>query len=89
MITLKDILEKGYGIDFSTLKFEMRSDLEFDNVIKAEILKSLAEDAFIVDGDFIKDFDIYGDEPGGYIELYKERDVEKDIDNMIIKAEGV
>ena len=75
-MTLKDILEDGYGIDFSTLKFQMRTDLELDGYCtKEEILKSMAEDEFIVDGEFIDDFDIVSDSPNGYIELYWPEDL--------------
>ena len=36
-MTLKDILEDGYGIDFSTLDFKTKEDAE----TKEEILKSI------------------------------------------------
>lgn len=74
-MTLKDILEKGYGIDFSTLKFKLRTDLEFDNLTEDEVTNRLATDEFIVEGEVIEDFDIYGDEPNGYIELYPEEEL--------------
>ena len=62
-MTLADILSNGYGIDLSTLKFKLRTDLEFDNeaATEAEILKSINEDEIIVDGSFIDDFDIVAD----------------------------
>jgi hypothetical protein len=68
-MTLKDILE-DYGIDFATLKFKLRTDLELDNLTTEEVKERLATDEIIVDGSFICDFDIYGDSPNGYIELY-------------------
>ena len=72
-MTIKDLLENGYGIDFSTLKFKIRTDLELDGYCtKEEILKSMAEDEFIVNGEFIEDYDIVGDSPHGFIELYPE-----------------
>lgn len=75
-MTLADILSSGYGIDLSTLKFKLRTDLEFDNeaATEAEILKSINEDEIIVDGSFIDDFDIVADSPKGFIELYPEED---------------
>ena len=75
-MTLADILSNGYGIDPSTLKFKLRTDLEFDNeaATEAEILKSINEDEIIVDGCFIDDFDIVADNPKGFIELYPEED---------------
>ena len=74
-MTIADILSNGYGIDLSTLKFKLRTDLELDGACsKAEILRSINEDEIIVDGHFISDFDIYGDEPNGYVELYAEYD---------------
>ena len=75
-MTLADILSNGYGIDLSTLKFKLRTDLEFDNeaATEAEILKSINEDEIIVDGNFIDDFDIVADDPKGFIELYPEED---------------
>ena len=72
-MTLKDLLENGYGIDFSTLKFEMRTDLELDGYCtKEDILKSMTEDEFIVNGEFIEDYDIVFDSPHGFVELYPE-----------------
>ena len=75
-MTLADILSNGYGIDPSTLKFKLRTDLEFDNeaATEAEIIKSINEDEIIVDGCFIDDFDIVADSPKGFIELYPEED---------------
>ena len=75
-MTLADILSNGYGIDPSTLKFKLRTDLEFDNeaATEAEIIKSINEDEIIVDGCFIDDFDIVVDSPKGFIELYPEED---------------
>ena len=75
-MTLADILSNGYGIDLSTLKFKLRTDLEFDNeaATEAEILKSINEDEIIVDGSFIDDFYIVADDPKGFIELYPEED---------------
>lgn len=71
-MTLKDILETGLGIDFSTLKFKLREDLEFDNLTVSEVLEHLEKDEIIVNGQLIEDFDIYGDEPNGFVELYPE-----------------
>ena len=73
-MTLKDILE-DYGIDFATLKFKLRTDLELDNLtnkIEKDIRKAvdIFTDEIIVDGSYICDFQVYGDEPNGYIELY-------------------
>ena len=75
-MTLADILSDGYGIDMATLRFEIRTDLELDDgaCTKEEILRSINEDEIIVDGQFIDDFDIYGDKPNGYVELYPEYD---------------
>ena len=75
-MTLADILSSGYGIDLSTLRFELRTDLECDEEAptKEEILKSINEDEIIVDGSFIDDFDIVADSPKGFIELYPEED---------------
>lgn len=67
-MTLKDILELGYGIDFSTLRFEVKKDA--DTCTKEEIMDSLSNDELIVDGEVITDFDIYGDKPNGFVELY-------------------
>ena len=75
-MTLADILSNGYGIDLSTLRFELRTDLDFDEgaPTKEEILKSINEDEIIVDGSFIEDFDIVADSPKGFIELYPEEE---------------
>ena len=73
-MTLKDILE-DYGIDFATLKFQLRTDLELDNLTTKEVKERLATDEIIVDGSFICDFQVYGDEPNGYIELYWGDDI--------------
>ena len=75
-MTLADILSNGYGIDLSTLRFELRTDLEFDNEApgKEDILKSINEDNMIMDGKGIDDFDIVPDEPNGYIEFYSAED---------------
>ena len=75
-MTLADILSTGYGIDLSTLRFELRTDLEFDDEApsKEDILKSINEDEIIVDGSFIEDFDIVADKPKGFIELYPEEE---------------
>ena len=75
-MTLADILSNGYGIDLSTLRFELRTDLEFDNAApgKEDILKSINEDNMIMDGKWIDDFDIVPDEPNGYIEFYSAED---------------
>ena len=70
-MTLKDILD-GYGIDFSTLKFQLRTDLELDNLTIEEVRNRLESDELIADGSFIYDFDVYGDSPNGYLELYLE-----------------
>ena len=72
-MTLKDILE-DYGIDFSTLKFKLREDLELDNLTVKEVKDRLATDEIIVEGNFVNDFYLYGDVPNGYIELYPEYD---------------
>ena len=75
-MTLKDILEIGYGIDFESLTFKMK-DKDPDYVTNPEDIKaSLATDEIIVDGEFINDFDLYGDCPNGYIELYWGNDSE-------------
>lgn len=81
-MTLADILSTGYGIDLSTLRFELRTDLEFDDEgpSKEEILKSINEDDIIMDGKWIDDFDIVPDEPAGYIELYSTED---DLDGLV------
>lgn len=74
-MTLADILTNGYGIDLSTLKFKLRTDLEFDNEedTKAEILKSIKEDDMIMNGKWVDDFEIVHDVPyGGYIGLYSD-----------------
>jgi hypothetical protein len=75
-MTLADILSNGYGIDLSTLRFELRTDLEFDGEgpSKEEILKSINEDEMIMNGKWIDDFDIVPDEPNGYIEFYSTED---------------
>lgn len=44
-MTLKDILESGYGIDFSTLSFEIIKDA--DACPKEEILKSIEENELV------------------------------------------
>ena len=75
-MTLKDILE-GYGIDFSTLKFQLRKDIELDNLTIQEVKDQLADDEIIVDGSFICDFDTYE----GCLELYWG-------DDMVNAAEG-
>ena len=80
-MTLADILSNGYGIDLSTLKFELRTDLEFDDETpsKEEILKSINEDDMIMNGKWIDDFDIVPDEPNGYIEFYSTEDDLEDL----------
>lgn len=80
-MTLADILSTGYGIDLSTLRFELRTDLEFDDEApnKADILKSINEDDIIMNGKWIDDFDIVPDEPTGYIELYSTEDDLEDL----------
>lgn len=80
-MTLADILSNGYGIDLSTLRFELRTDLEFDDEApsKKEILKSINEDDMIMNGKWIDDFDIVPDEPNGYIEFYSTED---DLDDL-------
>lgn len=74
-MTLKDILENCYGIDFSTLKFKLRTDLELDDLTVDEVKSRLEDDELIADGCFINDCDIYGDTPHGYLELYLEEDL--------------
>ena len=69
-MTIKDILVLGYGIDFSTLKFE--TDSNVDTRTKEEIMKSLENDDIIVDGEWINDLDVVSDSPNGYIELYHD-----------------
>ena len=80
-MTLADILSNGYGIDLSTLRFELRTDLEFDDEgpSKEEILKSINEDDMIMNGKWIDDFDIVPDEPNGYIEFYSTEDDLEDL----------
>ena len=80
-MTLADILSNGYGIDLSTLRFELRTDLEFDDEgpSKEEILKSINEDEMIMNGKWIDDFDIVPDEPNGYIEFYSTEDDLEDL----------
>ena len=67
-MTIKEILEDGYGIDFSTLKFDIQKDAVA--CTKEEIIESLTNDELIIDGEIVTDFDIYSDKPNGYIELY-------------------
>jgi hypothetical protein len=67
-MTLKDILENGYGIDFSTIDFKTLPNV--DACTKEEIIKSMENDEIIVDGEWINDFDIVPDTPNGYVELY-------------------
>jgi hypothetical protein len=69
-MTLKDILETDYGIDFDSLTFKMRDKNPDYATDPKDIKESLATDEIIVDGSFITDFDLYGDCPGGYLELY-------------------
>ena len=72
-MTLKDILE-AYGIDFATLKFQLKS-LDSDNLTEySEVRERLATDEIIVNGSFIDDFDIVADSPKGFIELYPEEE---------------
>jgi hypothetical protein len=80
-MTLAEILSNGYGIDLSTLRFELRTDLEFDDECpsKEEILKSINEDEMIMNGKWIDDFDIVPDEPNGYIEFYSTEDDLEDL----------
>lgn len=80
-MTLAEILSYGYGIDLSTLRFELRTDLEFDDEgpSKEEILKSINEDEMIMNGKWIDDFDIVPDEPNGYIEFYSTEDDLEDL----------
>jgi hypothetical protein len=80
-MTLAEILSNGYGIDLSTLRFEIRTDLEFDDAAptKEEILKSINEDEMIMNGKWIDDFDIVPDEPNGYIEFYSTEDDLEDL----------
>ena len=80
-MTLAEILSNGYGIDLSTLRFELRTDLEFDDGCpsKEEILKSINEDEMIMNGKWIDDFDIVPDEPNGYIEFYSTEDDLEDL----------
>ena len=71
-MTLKDILENGYGIKFDSLKFELVEDA--DTCTKEEILESMANNEIVidtrvldeeaVDADIIdaSDFDIQDDE---------------------------
>ena len=73
-MTLKDILE-DYGIDFSTLQFKLRTDIELDNLTKEEVLTRLATDELIADGSYVIDFQVYGDKPNGWVELYLEEDL--------------
>ena len=80
-MTLKDILEDCYGIDFSTLKFKLRDDMEFDDLTVDQVKERLASDDIIVDGSFIGECDIYGDEPNGYLELYW-------VDDLVNEAEA-
>jgi len=74
-MTLKDILEIGYGIDFDSLTFKMKRNEPGYTTDPKDIKESLATDEIIVDGSWITDFDLYGDCPNGYIELYWGEDL--------------
>ena len=67
-MTLREILEDGYGIDFSTLKFDFHKGM--DHCTRDEVMQSLSEDELIIDGQLINYFDIYADKPNGFVELY-------------------
>ena len=73
-MTPKDILE-AYGIDFDTLKFQLKSPNPNNLTEYSEVRERLATDEIIVDGSFIDDFDIVADKPNGYIELYWSDDL--------------
>lgn len=68
-MTIKDILF-GYGVDFDTLTFKTRKGSDIKTA--EEIKERLANDEFVVDGEFMGYYCIYGDEPNGYIELYED-----------------
>ena len=54
-MTLKDILENGYGIKFDTLQFDVKEG----SCTKEEILSSMENNQLrIEDGDGFDDFDI-------------------------------
>ena len=75
-MTIKDILT-GYGVDFASLTFNTLKGSPSMEEIKHE----LESDEIIVDGSFIRDFELYADEPYGFIELYWD-------DDLANKAEG-
>lgn len=72
-MTLKDILVKGYGIDFDSLRFDVL-DKEPDATSAEDLKQSLATDEFIVNGDMDLHFDLYFDEPNGFIEIYPNKE---------------
>ena len=65
-MTIKDILE-GYGVDFKTLRFETVKGAQCS---AEEIRKQLSENILMIDGELIRDYEIYADEPLGFVELY-------------------
>jgi len=68
-MTIADILASGYGIDLDSLTFKMQAQLT-DAPSPEAVKKSLANDEFIVDGETDLHFDLYFDEPKGFIEIY-------------------
>ena len=68
-MTIADILATGYGIDLDSLTFKMQAQLT-DVPSPEAVKKSLANDEFIIDGETELFFDIYGDEPRSFIEIY-------------------
>ena len=79
-MTPKDILE-AYGIDFATLKFQLKSP-DTDDLTESEVRERLATDEIVVDGEFVNDIFLYGDTPHGWLELYPE------CEGQVSRAEG-
>ena len=79
-MTPKDILE-AYGIDFATLKFQIKSP-DTDDLTESEVRERLATDEIVVDGELVNDIFLYGDTPHGWLELYPE------CEGQVSRAEG-
>ena len=79
-MTPKDILE-AYGIDFATLKFQLKSP-DTDDLTESEVRERLATDEIVVDGELVNDIFLYGDTPHGWLELYPE------CEGQVSRAEG-
>ena len=80
-MTPKDILE-AYGIDFATLKFQLKNPDTDDLTEYSEVRERLATDEIVVDGELVNDIFLYGDTPHGWLELYPESE------GQVSRAEG-